>query len=78
MSFCKYCSNQIYWSDVKGKPKPFDDSSGSQAHKCDNFKKIKTSQEQKILELEEKVLTSHNLIVKLFSKIEDLERRITA
>ena len=75
MSSCKACKREIYWIDINGKPKPFDDISGYQPHKCAEWENQKQSIQQQIAEIREQQQIDHNLIVKLISKIENSDKR---
>ena len=71
---CIYCKNQIHWLIFDGKSKAFNDPQGSMRHTCDEFKKYRQSQQKRILDLEDTVEGLKNLIPKILSKIDKLEK----
>ena len=75
MNSCKACNREIFWINVNGKPKPFEDSSGLQAHKCPEWDNQNRSVQQQIAFLREQQQIDHTLIVKLISKIENSDKR---
>ena len=75
MNPCKFCSQSIHWINSNGKWLPFEDSSGSQLHKCVEWKNQKQSMQLQISELREQQQIDHHLIVKLISKIGNSDKR---
>lgn len=75
---CIYCGKEIVWLSINGQKKPFDDPHGSSRHHCGEFKQNKISLYQRVSELEDKVVSDHNLIVKLISKINKLEQKVNS
>lgn len=73
LSRCKYCSREIYWINVQGRLKPFDDSCGSQIHTCQGFLESRKSLEQRVFELE-KLQVTYNLVCTLIPKLHSLEK----
>ena len=73
---CKFCFQKIYWHLINKEWKPFDDSTRIQPHKCGKLSKEAKPQDLTISELEDLVQRNYNLLVKVISKINDLERKV--
>ena len=76
MSHCKFCSNKIHWIQHDEKWKPYDDSAGTQPHNCEKFPKDTKIHNPTISELEDLIQRNYNLLVKVISKINDLEKKV--
>lgn len=75
MPKCDYCSQMIYWIMTNEGNKPFNDPQGSSRHTCDEFKKYRESLQKQISDLKDTVEGLKNVIPKILSKIDKLEKR---
>jgi len=77
-SICKFCGKQIFWFQLNGRNRPFEDQSGSLPHHCESFKKENITIQQKISHLQEQQQIDHNLIVTLISKLDAFTRKFSS
>jgi hypothetical protein len=73
VSLCKFCPQNIFWSQINGRFKPFDDSNLTVAHVCTKLKSQKTL-EQKIQIMIDDIVGLKNLNSKILTKINKLEQ----
>ncbi len=75
MSTCDYCHGQIFWLPKNEKSQPFNDPMGSSIHTCAEFKNSRITLHKRIIDLEDTVEGLKNIIPKILSKINMLEKR---
>ena len=74
LSFCYYCKKTIHYVSLNGIRRPFEDPYGWFVHNCKERKDGRITFMAHISKLHERIDTEHKLIVKVISKIHDLEK----
>lgn len=72
LSTCQFCDQQIFWHNINGKMKPFEDQNGTVYHNCPKLKNQPVKLE------DDHVLLAHTIIrlSKLERTVSELKERL--